>query len=80
MKITAVKCKLCGDTIYSRARHDFHRCSCGKVAIDGGQDYTAVTGEPANYDNLEIDVKTTIKKMYNDWDTQANKLGVIKSK
>lgn len=35
----AVRCKLCGDVIESTHRHDFKRCSCGAVAVDGGLDY-----------------------------------------
>lgn len=34
-----IKCKFCGDIIVSLSRHDFKFCKCGKVAIDGGQDY-----------------------------------------
>ena len=49
MKIKAIKCKKCGDTIYSRNTHDFHYCSCKTVAVDGGFDYLRVLGEPENY-------------------------------
>ena len=34
-----IKCNHCGDVIESRHRHDFKRCSCGRVAVDGGHDY-----------------------------------------
>lgn len=34
-----IKCKYCGDIIESKYRHDFVRCKCGKVAVDGGHDY-----------------------------------------
>ncbi|MBV1930047.1 MAG: hypothetical protein KUG81_11110 [Gammaproteobacteria bacterium] len=33
------KCLSCGDSIYSMHRHDYVSCSCGKLAVDGGQDY-----------------------------------------
>ena len=33
------KCNECGDVIESVHRHDFVRCSCGAVAVDGGKDY-----------------------------------------
>lgn len=33
------QCKLCGDIIFSTHRHDFRRCSCGALAVDGGHDY-----------------------------------------
>lgn len=33
------KCKKCGDIIESKHRHDFVRCSCGAIFVDGGHDY-----------------------------------------
>ncbi len=33
------KCNECGDVIESVHRHDFVRCSCGAVAVDGGKSY-----------------------------------------
>jgi len=33
------KCKLCGDIIISKHRHDFVRCKCGEIFTDGGEDY-----------------------------------------
>ena len=43
MKVNAIKCPKCGDTIYSRSRHDMHWCSCQNVAIDGGSDYVKLS-------------------------------------
>lgn len=34
-----IRCNHCGDTIISKNRHDFIKCSCGAVAVDGGTDY-----------------------------------------
>ncbi len=34
-----VRCELCGDVIESKYRHDYKRCSCGNIAVDGGNDY-----------------------------------------
>jgi len=44
------KCKLCGDTIISKSRHDFVKCSCGSIGIDGGFDsnYLKRIGDPHN--------------------------------
>lgn len=43
--ITAIKCNNCNDTIFSRAQHDFHRCTCERVFVDGGnQMYEKVEG------------------------------------
>lgn len=33
------KCKLCGDIIESKHRHDYVTCSCGEISVDGGKDY-----------------------------------------
>ena len=35
----SIMCKKCGGVLTSKYRHDFKRCSCGTVAIDGGHDY-----------------------------------------
>ena len=35
-----VQCNECGNRIFSAHRHDFVRCSCGSVAVDGGMEYT----------------------------------------
>ena len=40
-----IQCKKCGDVIQSEDRRDFKFCSCGAVAVDGGQDYLRRIGE-----------------------------------
>lgn len=37
--LNKIKCNYCGDIIISENCHDFKRCKCGKVAIDGGNYY-----------------------------------------
>ena len=39
-----IKCKKCGDIIESKSRHDMVWCKCGKVAIDGGNEYVKISG------------------------------------
>lgn len=34
-----IQCAKCNDVIYSASRHDFKKCSCGAVSVDGGMDY-----------------------------------------
>lgn len=41
---TIIKCAKCADIIDSKYTHDFKRCKCGAIAIDGGNDYTHMTG------------------------------------
>ena len=77
MKINAIKCNSCGDTIYSRALHDFRWCSCKGCAIDGGLDYIRVVGE--NYKMEDLNLILTRKQLYEDWNSTADKLGVIKN-
>lgn len=35
-----IKCVHCNEVIESLHVHDYRRCKCGTVAIDGGDDYT----------------------------------------
>jgi hypothetical protein len=79
MKLIGIRCLKCGDIIYSRARHDFHYCSCGAIAIDGGFDYLKISGEDWVMEkDLEIpDVDETV--LYKDWNTGKDKYGVIKN-
>lgn len=38
------KCRKCGTVVWSQTRHDFTRCRCGAIALDGGYDYRKVCG------------------------------------
>jgi len=77
--VKCIQCKECGDIIYSRARHDYRQCSCCAVNIDGGFDYTHigwVSGKPPIIIMRYINV--TKEELYNDWNRQVGKFGVIK--
>lgn len=55
----ALHCLSCDDVIYSVMRHDFRACSCGKVKIDGGRDYTQVSYDPnAPHELVTLDLLT----------------------
>jgi len=77
MKVKAIKCNKCLDIIYSRARHDYHSCSCGNISIDGGFDYTRVGGQtfPKIFD---FEIKATKKQLYDDWNNMKDKYGLVK--
>ena len=52
-----IKCKHCGDIIESTHVHDYKRCKCGKVAVDGGHYYLRrcfPTTPEADYEELSI--------------------------
>ena len=76
MKVAAIKCPQCGDTIYSRATHDMRGCTCGAVAIDGGFDYIKVSGHYTGLVHLEV--KATKAQLYADWNFHKDKFGLVK--
>jgi len=51
------QCRLCEDIIESTFRHDFRRCKCGAIFVDGGNDYMRRGGEMKNiieiYEEIE---------------------------
>ena len=50
--ITAIRCG--EEVIWSRFRHDLRGSADGKAAIDGGRDYTKITGTPDEILTLRI--------------------------
>jgi hypothetical protein len=42
--LNAAQCTHCKDYIVSKHRHDFVKCSCDALAIDGGTSYVRVLG------------------------------------
>lgn len=50
--MTRIRCKICGDIIESKHRHDMVWCKCGACAIDGGSDYTKISGDMNNVEVL----------------------------
>lgn len=58
MKVSAIRCLKCGDTVWSRHRHDLRRCRCNACYIDGGRDYTRVGfTNPDEYEILELEIE-----------------------
>ena len=83
MKINALQCPSCGDLIFSRANHDFRYCSCGKCFVDGGfSSYGGRHGFDPTYGppkSIEIEVNTTQRELYDDWNHRKDRYGIIKS-
>lgn len=81
VKVTCVTCPKCGDTIYSRARHDYRSCSCDSVFIDGGFDYVRMGWHPELGEEPKVFNKFIMncsrKDMYNDWNFNINKYGKL---
>jgi len=55
----AARCKICGEYIRSKNRHDFVSCGCGNVSVDGGSWYA----KRAFHDNTQFE---NIIKKFND--------------
>ena len=83
MKIAGYQCPKCGDIVYSRARHDMRYCSCGKMAVDGGFNYTRMVYDPDIDDldikRIEVDIDATSEILYSDWNKGIDKYGLILS-
>lgn len=78
MKINAIKCKGCGDIVFSRAVHDMRFCHCCKTAQDGGFLYQKIAFDPdIGYEHVDIDLPVTKEELYDDWNKGLDKFGVV---
>ena len=83
MIVTAIKCPKCSSIIYSRTRHDFRSCECGKCSIDGGFEYTKVSADPECLDSLttvRLNLDVSKQDLHDDWSSKTDKYGLIKAK
>jgi len=77
----SIICNHCKKEIESKHRHDFVKCDCGKVAVDGGKDYSRITFEKIN-DFTDTSIKDNgsheLRRKYLTWgvnyDKDMNKL------
>ena len=78
IKVFAIRCAKCGEIIYSRAIHDFHRCSCKIISIDSRFDCVKVDDNRKDFlDIFIIKIDSTRIDLYNDWYYKTNKYGKI---
>ena len=80
MNVNALECPKCKNIIFSRASHDFRRCSCESTFIDGGFDYMRFGhdpdhGIPKSY-NIELAVQRS--DLYHDYNYGKDKYGCYK--
>lgn len=50
--INAAVCLKCKDYVRSLNRHDFRRCKCGAITVDGGSFYCKRVGNPEDMINI----------------------------
>jgi tRNA(Ile2) C34 agmatinyltransferase TiaS len=59
--INKAQCKLCGDVIESKHGHDYQKCKCGEISVDGGKSY--IKRSAKNLDNI-IELSDTYDEPY----------------
>ena len=78
--VIAITCPLCEYTLFSRTRHDFRTCFCGKVSIDGGFDYVRIGFDPEIEkppEPFKKNINQTPMELYDDWNKGNNIYGLI---
>lgn len=74
--VYGVQCLNCGDTIFSRTKHDFRACSCFRdevdnkgCAIDGGFNYVKFCGNVSGKRFVYITLKegVDVPKLFQDY-------------
>lgn len=53
--VNKVRCKKCDDIIESVHIHDFKRCKCGAIFLDGGNDYQRYGWETNQPDSARLE-------------------------
>jgi len=84
MRVNAIICPKCGDTVFSRVHHDMRWCECGPnggCAIDGGFSYVRIVWTEGFVPmQTTLNIRQTKKQLYDDWNNRTDKFGIIKSK
>lgn len=58
-KHQGVYCFNCDEVIYSVHHHDFHKCACGRISVDGGKEYLKVSYRNiSDYREVRLDLLT----------------------
>jgi hypothetical protein len=72
----SIKCNHCNDEIESKHRHDFVKCKCGKIAVDGGKDYRrTMFTEISDFTDTSIDDDGSheLRRQYITWGNSYDK-------
>lgn len=81
--VATLTCPACKDIIYSRCSRDFHYCSCGAIAVDGGfiylkMHYDPIQVKPQDIAHGTLDVSATRMELYDDWNKNTDRYGKVK--
>jgi len=72
-------CLECNTEIESTHRHDFVRCPCGNLAVDGGKDYLKRSAKDFNKikdTSIIVEEKTAEELSYDEKLTQCHRYGL----
>jgi len=51
-KATYIKCRKCGDEIFSDTKKKMTPCKCGLISVDGCEDYVRISGDKKDYEEV----------------------------
>lgn len=74
------ECTKCGDKPYSASCHDYRKCKCGAIAVDGGLHYLRGTGAAGRDMSITIPDeagKAAIEAIEWAIENKRNALGVL---
>ena len=77
----AVSCLSCGDFIFSAHRHHYNQCTCGAIAVDGGQEYLRRVGAMDSCVDMSWSLPDEVynecaKAVQEAMDTNRNRFGI----
>lgn len=70
------KCTHCNDIIESKHRHDYVRCSCDRIAVDGGYNYQKLAFQEPSDIMIVLDDDTERPLQFNREPESEGKIGV----
>lgn len=59
--LNQARCVECGEIVKSLHVHDFKRCTCGKTAVDGGNDYLKRSCNDPGYIEMSLQIANPTK-------------------
>lgn len=63
----AWQCSECKDIVESKSVHDFQRCDCGALAVDGGLEYSRILGRGIDLCEYEMVTESESDSDSSDW-------------
>ena len=75
IKIRAIRCKHCGEIIYSRSHYDMNYCKCKTLAIDGG---VSIVGDSEKNNPSYLRVKGKLDEDYENIIVELNEFNTRK--